>query len=58
MSLGAQKEFKAEEKRKNDIKIKIRKAEKSMNKFFLTIMKILDWNEQDLVHKDCPDTTV
>ena len=58
MSLGAQKEFKAEEKRKHDIKVKIRKAEKNLQSFFSTVKRILECNEQDLVHKDCPETTV
>lgn len=58
MSLGAQKEFKAEEKRKNEIKVKIRKAERNLKSFFMTIKRILECNEQDLVHKDCPETTV
>ena len=58
MSLTQKKEFKLQQKRINDIKLKIRKAERSLKSFFSCTKKILEKNEEELVHQHCPDALV
>lgn len=50
MSLSQKKEFKYEQKRINDIKLKIRKAERNLKTFLVQAKKILERNEEELVH--------
>lgn len=49
MSLGAQKEFKAEQKRKSEINFKIRRAEKNTKLFFDEVKKILSKPEEEII---------
>jgi len=52
MSLGAQKEHKAESKRKSEIQLKIKRAEKNLKSVFTVFKKILDKSEEELVTPD------
>ena len=54
MSLGAQKEFKMEQKRKQEINFKIRRADKNIRIFFEEIKKILGKDEEETVITDLP----
>lgn len=58
MSLSQKKEFKQEQKRINDIKLKIRKAERNLKNFFSQAKKILEKNEEELIHVSCPNASV
>ena len=52
MSLGAQKEHKLEAKRKQDIQIKIRRAEKNFRAFLNDIKKITEKADEEIVMPD------
>ena len=52
MSLGAQKDFKQEQRRKSEVNFKIRRADKNTKLFFDEIKKILGKAEEEKVIKD------
>ena len=54
MSLGAQKEHRAEAKRVSDIQFKIKRAEKNLVQFFSEIKKIMDRADEENIVPDLP----
>ena len=56
MSLGAQKEHRAEAKRVSDIQFKIKRAEKNLVQFFQEVKKIMDRADEENIIPDLPAT--
>ena len=56
MSLGAQKEYKAEARRKHEIQMKIRKAEKNLKTLLEEIKKFTEKADEELIHPELSAT--
>lgn len=56
MSLKQEKEFKAEQKRKQEINIKIRRADKNLKALFMAIKQIMNKPDEDYIIPGLPIT--
>lgn len=58
LSITEKRELKAEQKRKGDINLRIKKAEKNIKHFFAHVKKILQKEDDELVISECGSGTV
>jgi len=58
LSITEKNKLKAEHKRKSELNLKIKKAEKNIKVFFASAKKILEKDEEELIISDCGTGTV
>lgn len=58
MSISEKRELKAEHKRKSELNLRIKKAERNIKEFFAVSKKILEKDNEELVISECGTGTV
>ena len=58
LSIAEKREMKLEHKRKSELNLKIKKAEKNIKEFFAQAKKILERDNEELIIADCGSGTV